>query len=255
MNWKPHFEKDIAFHAATADEYDKVVVTPREAMNELLFEDFEALIPAGGRMLDIGCGTGHSILRFGERFRSVIGIDHSPDMLRHAAAKLEVAKLNHVTLVKQDAFSFLRSVITPFNFITAIGFLHHLPPLTLSELLKLASNCVQPGGQLLIAEPIDIDPATQPQPVIDWNSQSVAAGVEFETDAEEADEAPIAESLLVQALTDAGLSIEKRQKAWELFPHQLPPSDGDRSQIADLHREYGDSGNVLCLLCRKQPSN
>ena len=251
MNWKPHFDKDIAFHAATAHAYDGIVVTPREAMNRLLFEPFLAQITGGERMLDIGCGTGHSIRRFGPRYRSVTGVDHSAEMLACAAENLSVAGIRHATLIRQDAFIFLKSLVSDFDLVTAIGFLHHLPAETLGELLRLTADRVAPGGLLMVAEPIAIDVTTQPEEIVRWNQASVAAGVDFDTEVEEADEAPIEQDLLEKSLENAGLSVLRRQRAWELFPHHLPPSERDLAEIARLHGLHGDSGNVLCLLCRK----
>jgi ubiquinone/menaquinone biosynthesis C-methylase UbiE len=88
VNWGEHFKKDIAYHAATAHEYDSVVVDTRECFNELVFAGVEPLIGPGEAMLDLGCGTGHSILRFGSRFKTVLGVDHSLEMLRCARANL-----------------------------------------------------------------------------------------------------------------------------------------------------------------------
>ena len=102
MGWEKHFEKDIAYHAETAGEYDAVVVEPRELVNEFLFRDFHPDIPGGGRMLDLGSGTGHSIVRFGERFDSVLGVDHSREMLERADANIEAAGIAHAMLLNQD---------------------------------------------------------------------------------------------------------------------------------------------------------
>ena len=71
MEWSEHYDKDIAFHAATAAEYDELIVRPREPLNDLLFDPFMAAIPNGARMLDLGTGTGHAVLRFGDRFEAV----------------------------------------------------------------------------------------------------------------------------------------------------------------------------------------
>jgi len=250
-NRSQHEEKDIRYHAATAHDYDAVVVHPRELANEVLFGEIDAAIPKGGRMLDIGCGTGHSVLRFGQRFDAVIGVDHSPEMLAQALAKLEAAQSNNVVLLCQDLFDFIDSVTTRFDFITAIGCFHHLQPHKLPGVLESVSNILRPGGRVLVADPIQVDLSKQPAEVAEWNAASVAVGLDFTSDEEEADEAPLDYSALTDALSGAGLLPVTEIRGWELFPHALPPTDDDRREITRLHRAFGASGNVLCAVYRK----
>ncbi|HUT58239.1 MAG TPA: class I SAM-dependent methyltransferase [Phycisphaerae bacterium] len=46
----------------------------------------ELRLDGGGRMLDVGCGTGHVCLRFAGKFAQIIGIDPSKPMLAEAAS-------------------------------------------------------------------------------------------------------------------------------------------------------------------------
>ncbi|MEE4294443.1 MAG: class I SAM-dependent methyltransferase [Xanthomonadales bacterium] len=250
-NRSQHAEKDIRYHAATAHDYDAVVVHPRELANEILFGEIEAAIPQGGRMLDLGCGTGHSVLRFGQRFDAVVGVDHSPEMLAQALAKLETSQSNNVVLLCQNLFDFIGSVTTRFDFITAIGCFHHLQPETLPGVLRSVSRILRPGGRVLIADPIRVDLSKQPAEVAEWNAASVAIGLDFTSDEEEADEAPLDHAALIDALSGAGLEPVAETRGWELFPHALPPSAEDRREITRLHRAFGSSGNVLCTVYRK----
>ena len=80
-------------------------------------------------------------------------------------------------------------MVSRFDFITAIGCFHHLPPETFDDLLGRIFDCLVPGGQLLIADPIEVDLSRQPEEIARWNAGSVAAGLAFTSDAEEADEA------------------------------------------------------------------
>ena len=62
------FSKDIRYHDSIADEYDDVVLAPREAATQRLFAPALRRLAAHapfGRMLDLGCGTGHMIRRAG----------------------------------------------------------------------------------------------------------------------------------------------------------------------------------------------
>lgn len=252
MNSSRHFEKDIEYHAATAGEYDAVVVEPRQFANELLFAQFDAAIPPGNRMLDIGTGTGHSILRFGQRFGAVLGVDHSPEMLAVAKHKLQVAGLVHAVLVRQNIFDFIDRLVTEFDFVSIIGCLHHLPPASIADLIAKVGERLASGGQLLIADPIETDLSQQPEEVIRWNAASVAPRLAFScNDLTEADEAPLDYGHLKSAIEGAGLELVHEERAWELFPGNLPPTAYDREKIEELHRRHGHNGNVLCTLYRK----
>lgn len=251
MEWSEHYDKDIAFHAATAAEYDELIVRPREPLNELLFKPFEEAIPNGARMLDLGTGTGHAVLRFAERFEAVVGVDHSPAMLQLADRKLRAASLRHAVLFQQNMQAFIDSVISRFDFVTAVGCLHHLPAQAIAPLLRSVFTVLKPGGRLLIAEPVVVDLSQQPREIIDWNAQSVVAGRDFCTDVEEADEAPIDHKLLAEGLSSMGFEPVMERRAWELFPRELPPSRDDLAAIESLHRQFGASGNVLATMHRK----
>lgn len=251
MEWSEHYEKDIAFHAATAAEYDDLIVKPREVINDLLFQPFHAMIPDGARMLDLGTGTGHAALRFGERFEAVVGVDHSQAMLQLADRKLREAGLRHVVLFEQDMQTFLDSAVSRFDFVTAVGCLHHLPAETIPGVLHSAFETLKPGGRLLVAEPIEVDLSQQPGEIAAWNARSVAAGRDFSTEVEEADEAPISREELAGTLAGIGFEPVLDQRAWELFPAELPPSRNDLETIRDLHRRFGPTGNVLVTLQRK----
>lgn len=59
-----------------------------------ILEQFESLLelPVGGKVLDIGCGTGAFLYCFAERGYQATGVDFSPSMLR--AAQKSTRKLN-----------------------------------------------------------------------------------------------------------------------------------------------------------------
>ncbi|NCF64226.1 MAG: methyltransferase domain-containing protein [Gammaproteobacteria bacterium] len=251
MDWKKHFQKDIAYHAATAHEYDAVVVDPRMCMNELLFRGIHTRIRPGSRMLDLGCGTGHAAAAFGGNFQAVVGVDHSREMLEQARSNLHSRGIHHATLIEQDLFVFLESVVTPFDLVSSVGCLHHLPPSIIPTLFKKIFNCLNKEGQFILADPITVNLSTQPDEIIEWNRTSVAAGRGFSSEADEADEAPLVYEFLCQALTDSGFEISYQCRAWEIFPRYLPATASDRESIAELHERFGGSGNVVSMLCHK----
>ena len=90
-----------AAYEATADVYDAFTAHHDydgwTAMIESIARPYG--LPAAGRLLDVGCGTGKSLLPWLDRGWTVTGVDVSPAMLRHAATKVPES----VSLVEADA--------------------------------------------------------------------------------------------------------------------------------------------------------
>ncbi|MFE4667820.1 class I SAM-dependent methyltransferase [Streptomyces sp. NPDC056716] len=57
----------------------------------------------GGRLVDVGCADGRSLLRIAPAFGSALGIDMSPPMLASAERKRVAAGLGQVTFEQRDA--------------------------------------------------------------------------------------------------------------------------------------------------------
>ncbi len=58
----------------------------REQMFPVL-DKFASTLPAGGRVIDIGCGTGDEAYRFADLGFQVTGVDYSSSMIRAAIAQ------------------------------------------------------------------------------------------------------------------------------------------------------------------------
>ena len=131
-------KRDLNHHEIIADEYERVVNAPRTIANAALFRPVFGLLPKiKDKMLDIGCGSGQMTQRFGARFEAVTAVDHSSAMLGVAKTKLaqHPGVAGKVTWVEQDAFQFAATTLEKFDFICAVGFLHHLAPADLTEML------------------------------------------------------------------------------------------------------------------------
>ena len=106
-------------------------------------------VPAGGRVLDLGCGPGNSTAVLAERFgqATVIGADNSPQML-------ERARRDHpeLTFMELDATGDLSTYEGSFDLVFSNACLHWVPdhPTLLPRLMRL----LRPGGQLAVQMPL-----------------------------------------------------------------------------------------------------
>ncbi len=99
----------------------------------------------------------------------------------------------------------------------------------------------------IIAEPIEL-PYGPPDEVNRWNQASVMQHRHYSSAAEEPDEAPIRLDVLLQAIDQGGLRPLHSVRGWELFPHNLPPTEVDRKRIRALHRAHGVNGNIYAAV-------
>lgn len=113
-----------------------------------LDEELRASCPPGGRVLDLGCGTGAVLERLvatGTPFASYTGVDQSAAMLDRAKAKLgampgvrfEQLDLRHDPLP-----------VGPFDLVTSAWALEHLRDP--GRVVASATDRVRPGGRLVL---------------------------------------------------------------------------------------------------------
>jgi ubiquinone/menaquinone biosynthesis C-methylase UbiE len=93
----------------------------------------------GGRLLDLGCGTGF-ILKIGRKyFKRVVGVDITQAML-----DLAETTGRQVELYKADTSNLSFLPANAFDVCTAYSFLHHL--LDFEPTMREAFRCLRPGG-------------------------------------------------------------------------------------------------------------
>ncbi len=214
-------ELDQRYHAVIANEYEDVVHQPRKLGNDALFRAVTSHLPTQRRrMLDIGCGTGQMTLRIGERFAAITAVDHSDAMMR-VAKQLVQAKPGlapKMKWVESDAFGFAAACTDRFDFICAVGFLHHLSHDDLDEMLGLLRDLLAPGGRLLIAETLQFDPADEPELARWWNAPFRARFKGYSVAIDEPDEEPIPLETFERIFAKQNLRPVYQRRAWELFP-------------------------------------
>jgi len=94
-----------------------------------------------GRILDLGCGTGHYCGRLAALGHEAIGIDLDPAMIAAATRAYPDATFECLDMIAMDRLP------PPFDLIYCIGnVLPHLPSARLPELLAKVTRALAPGG-------------------------------------------------------------------------------------------------------------
>jgi SAM-dependent methyltransferase len=245
-----HAERDIRYHDVIASQYDRVVVEPRWGSIDALFRPMRGVLPSRKRsMLDLGTGTGHMLRRFAKRFEHVVAVDHSRAMLDVARRTSARSKLGDIEFVAADAYDFLAHEPRRFDLVTCVGFLHHLQPESLAQLLDLARSRLAPDGVLIVSEPI-VTSHAEPRAIEWWNRVYRSRSELYDETPEDPDEAPLELSALRRTLESASLRIVGEGRGWEIFPRSDGRRAGDAIGIAILHALFGRSGPVYWAACR-----
>ena len=248
------FSKDIRYHDSIADEYDDVVLAPREAATQRLFAPALRKLAAHapfGQMLDLGCGTGHMIRRAGPLAAQVTGVDHSPGMLASARRMVETRGMRHVRFEQGDLEAFLAAHPDYADLVTAVGVLHHLGEDGLDRVLAAIHRSLRPGGWVLLAEPVADGPIVEPQAITRWNQASLAAGRGYRAAEEDPDEAPLPPAMLRAAIVRAGFAPVHERRRWEVYNHSEQPGLFERLRIEWLQWRHRDTGFIYACLARK----
>ena len=247
-----HAIKDINYHDDIAAEYDRTVVEPRLGTNDFIYGKLGRSVPRGSTMLDLGCGTGHFTGRFGNRFEKVTAVDHSRGMLNEAERKVANWGFRNVEIVPSDAVGFVKTCKDhSFDLVGSVGFLHHLQPAEIKEVLSNISRILNPNGRAIFQEPVRISSDSVPERINKWNSTSVVTRMQYCHNAPPPDEQPLELGDFTQWLSVSGFTILRSMRTWEIFPQSHPVMLRDKIAIQLMVRWYRNIGNVFSVVAAK----
>jgi len=131
--------------------YDTVLrfTLPERAMKARLCEEALEGLEPGGRVLDLGCGTGTLTLMVKERCpqAQVVGVDGDPEVLDIARRKARAAGLE-VEFLQGDATDLVSLGQSRFDRVMSSLVLHHLNTESKRRALRGARGLLIDGGQL-----------------------------------------------------------------------------------------------------------
>jgi ubiquinone/menaquinone biosynthesis C-methylase UbiE len=128
----------ILFNERVAQVYDRWYETKKGLLadwfeKELMARNVE--LNPGGKILDVGCGTGNHLLFFGAKGMETIGIDISLPMLRVAQKKLSQSNL--LCMGKSEALPFKEKSFDIISLITTLEFVED-PLRALQEAVRVS---------------------------------------------------------------------------------------------------------------------
>jgi ubiquinone/menaquinone biosynthesis C-methylase UbiE len=109
-------------------------------------------VPAGSRVLDVGCGVGRWSRLLAQRGALVTGIDLSPTMIEEAQRRAARAGVAGRCAFEVQDLSEL-AVNGPFDLVLAVTVLQHiLDPVGLHSAVASMARCLAPGGRMVLLE-------------------------------------------------------------------------------------------------------
>jgi SAM-dependent methyltransferase len=133
-----------------AGHYDRVYRRGRGIQSKwhhLKFERVAGEVEGRRRVLDIGCGPGTLLGALGDEHESV-GVDITAPQIDYANEVYAGPRREFYACALQDL-----PELPPFDAVTAIELIEHLPPEMAEETLRDAVRRLRPGGRLVVTTP------------------------------------------------------------------------------------------------------
>jgi SAM-dependent methyltransferase len=136
-----HFDpSSIAYYEENGEQF---IAGTAEVDMGGLYKPFLLHVPQGGRILDLGCGSGRDTKFFSDKFYNVIALDASSKMV--AATKNLVE--NEVYQMRFDEIDYIEE----FDGIWACASLLHVPEQALSDVMRKCLRALRTGGAMFLS--------------------------------------------------------------------------------------------------------
>jgi 2-polyprenyl-3-methyl-5-hydroxy-6-metoxy-1,4-benzoquinol methylase len=127
-------------------------------LRQRFLDEIGQYLPAGGRVLDVGCGFGLFSLYFAsaDRGLTVHGIDRNARRIAQARRAAGRLGLDNASYAVGDATEFRGA--GPVDAVYMLDIVHHIPEETVAPLLEQLAKTRPPGGRLIVKD-VDRSPA------------------------------------------------------------------------------------------------
>ena len=130
--------------------------TARDPYLQLAVEDIiESYLDAGQSVLDVGCGDGHSTLRFAARTKQITGVDYIEGFVERARQNAAAQGVKNALFEQGDVTDLetIRGRHGIFDAVISIRCLINLPTVAMQDaaLVEIARS-IRPGGLFLCSE-------------------------------------------------------------------------------------------------------
>lgn len=115
--------------------------------------DLRARLEAGATVLDLGCGGGHALVAFAERYPNVrcVGMDIEPASIQMAQERIRAHGLeSRVSAQLVEGAHFPAEFGGAFDLVTTFLVLHELHPDLKAQIIGQCAQALRPDGRLLI---------------------------------------------------------------------------------------------------------
>ena len=136
----------LSYYSANANE----VAWRYESAPSSLADRFASAFASGGRILDIGCGSGRDLAELARQGFQPYGMDGTPELV-------QLAQQFHPELTGRVVQGLLPDSLVPFggdfDGVLCSAVLMHIEPMHLPAVVAFFKNCMKPGGKLLYSVP------------------------------------------------------------------------------------------------------
>ncbi|MFT5679662.1 MAG: MoaA/NifB/PqqE/SkfB family radical SAM enzyme/SAM-dependent methyltransferase [Myxococcota bacterium] len=196
-----------------------------QAMRRAVWSAADVVLPAGGRILDAGCGIGLDSEWLVESGRQVVAIDASAGMVAQTRARLPDVAVHHLPIQRLGGLS-----ETFDGAISDFGVINCLDP---TEAAAALADCLRPGAPVVVVPMPRLNPAWMLYRLLAGHPRDALSRLRRRVDVDVEGEAVSTRYLTLDELTAAfapWFDLEHSEGLGVLMP---PPGSGVSAAIAD----------------------